>query len=1426
MNHQFLSTWRGRAARSASWLAVAAVAIVPAARATAVDLFSEDFDGLTLKPVVTFQSELRERQAWTEVSPLGWENDNSGVAFAGDPLKGVTEFEGWRFVDKDWWTLTAGDQNRSQFLSGRNVIAVADPDEWDDFGSPASNGEGQPGVGDKFSAKLTTPAINLAGIGVNEAKAFFYSSWRPEDTQKATLTAIYNRGLASESRVELFRWKSLETGDDPLATFKPDSENESLSVNLQNPAGAQNVRLEFNLYDAGNDWWWAFDSLQVFTGTGPGEDGALRVVINRDTGSVQVVNRTGANVDLRGYSVRSAAGAFDEAGATYLSATNSQWIKATQNGGSINDLSEVHLNSSPLSPAGVINLGPSWEKYFDELADVSFTYLLDGDNDPIQGIVEFVGNGGAAFSFLDLNFDGAISILDWNRFKQGFGSNLTGLTKAIRYQQSDLDNDGKHTLNDFIEFERAYDFANGSGAFAQLLAVPEPSTGALLALAGLGAVRRRRRLSAAPRRRSKALVAGVCFATACVASGEASAQLTLLSEDFESLPLGPNVEEALAGANVWTKTGPAGWTIDDSGMPGLGNPATDGITEWAGWSFADKEWWAETAGDQQRTQFARGTGTVMIADPDEWDDGAHGPLPTPPNFFDSFVKTRTINIPAGVPAGRIKLSFDSSWRPEGQDDLDNTNNQTATVNAIYNPGPSQVRTNVLTWDSNPDSQTFKVDAVSERVSLDLAYDGVATTMQVEFGLGNAWNDWWWAVDNILVTVPTDPSKLRINTANGQAFLVGGDTIAASIKGIDVSSANGVLKPVTVGGLAVTAGESADGPDAGTAPGSSLGEQWEQLTSSSSQFTEAYLFGSSTFTTSRTEYLGQLFNTATSVANRDVKFSYSNANGDLVEGIVEYFAQAGSIPGDFNQDGFVNAADYTTWRDGLGTTYTQADYNVWRNNYGANAGSASAAAQAVPEPQSLALLGFAALGAVATRFRRAAAVAAVTCGALLSSDAQAQLPPSPFVDRLYTFGEAQGATAGSSVTQTVSFDSAGAPGQNQLIDLLVRRGTAEQPNGGPAATYVTTADRPDGRGGVGIQLNASNFGRQYLRTGFAEGLNFPERSPSSTFSTAPGGGAGTIDYTRINDRGFEIWVKPTTVSGEQHIVMDTQQHGVLINAQGKFAMRYASKQEVTTNRAPGPDGILNNGDDVITVTGRTIVPADYASSVTATPNQWAHLSVVRAFGPTNTGSVMYVNGVAEAVAFGQYAVETIVNIDNFFTNINDLDVSPLTVGRATSPTTLDGLPLADSRFFRGVVDDLSMFAMGLNSSRDFGEYIFQRDNGYAQVFAPAVQGDLNSDGQVTLADASVFAANWLFEKRLTWLGPNDQTASRAVGDLSTRSRGDLNYDGTVDLSDWAILNNASPATAQFAMAMIQGIPEPSSLLLASLGIVPLGRRRRN
>jgi hypothetical protein len=84
-----------------------------------------------------------------------------------------------------------------------------------------------------------------------------------------------------------------------------------------------------------------------------------------------------------------------------------------------------------------------------------------------------------------------------------------------------------------------------------------------------------------------------------------------------------------------------------------------------------------------------------------------------------------------------------------------------------------------------------------------------------------------------------------------------------------------------------------------------------------------------------------------------------------------------LAGDYNGDGFVNAADYVVWRKELGTsvslpgdttpgTVDEADYTVWRENFGhtMNDGATGALAySAVPEPATWLLIACA-LGLVA------------------------------------------------------------------------------------------------------------------------------------------------------------------------------------------------------------------------------------------------------------------------------------------------------------------------------------------------------------------------------------------------------------------------------------------------------------------------------
>jgi hypothetical protein len=99
----------------------------------------------------------------------------------------------------------------------------------------------------------------------------------------------------------------------------------------------------------------------------------------------------------------------------------------------------------------------------------------------------------------------------------------------------------------------------------------------------------------------------------------------------------------------------------------------------------------------------------------------------------------------------------------------------------------------------------------------------------------------------------------------------------------------------------------------------------------------------------------------------------------------FFATTPGLAGDFNFDGIVNAADYTVWRNSLGTEVspfqgadatgdglvTQDDYTVWKNSFGLTLSSGAASgSQAVPEPASVVLFAGVLLSVVGGRHHSA------------------------------------------------------------------------------------------------------------------------------------------------------------------------------------------------------------------------------------------------------------------------------------------------------------------------------------------------------------------------------------------------------------------------------------------------------------------------
>jgi hypothetical protein len=102
----------------------------------------------------------------------------------------------------------------------------------------------------------------------------------------------------------------------------------------------------------------------------------------------------------------------------------------------------------------------------------------------------------------------------------------------------------------------------------------------------------------------------------------------------------------------------------------------------------------------------------------------------------------------------------------------------------------------------------------------------------------------------------------------------------------------------------------------------------------------------------------------------------NDNGHAVDNFSFFAEVAASLPGDFNGDGTVDAADYVVWRknegttnmllndNGIGGTIGQAHHALWRTHFGQTAGTGARASANVtaPEPATCFMLLWALLGA--------------------------------------------------------------------------------------------------------------------------------------------------------------------------------------------------------------------------------------------------------------------------------------------------------------------------------------------------------------------------------------------------------------------------------------------------------------------------------
>ncbi|MCB1094835.1 MAG: hypothetical protein KDN22_04570 [Verrucomicrobiae bacterium] len=767
-------------------------------------LWSENFDQSPLGPTVDEGVPLAN--AWTDTPPEGWSVDDSGVPGFdsedangdGHPdLDGVTEWAGWSFANRDWWAATAGDQQRTQFTRCCGVAMIVDPDEWDDLDHPAKATWSRPIQDDEgFDASVTTRAISIAGSEEESVFLRFDSSWRPYDQMIASITATFD----DAAPVEIFRRESFsETGGDPyfsnqtvppVADPIPDQlTNEVVTIPIENPEGATSVKFTFSLKKAHNDWWWAVDNLLLFAGVAPPailDPPVGGQIISGETAELSVGLDPGSSVGEPSFQwlkrerggvvanpIEGATGATLQIPDAQQSDTGFYSVVVSNQAGGVTTC-EAELIVGPLilqdQPQDLtISAGDEACFFVTPIGRSPFSYKwFKGTGDDRKELFNGVSISGATtFELLIestvLNDSGIYSVEVSNQFGTVASMEATLAVVPILPVSELVSTSGRAggeaRLSILVDGEEplTYEWRYrplGSNADPEVI---EGAVGSELMLMNL-----------------KVEDTGLYSVKVSNGFGEYISQEAKVTvnpmpgpnviflEDFDSLALSEPIDEGLFEDEVWTGTPPAGWSLDNSGVPGIdspdddgdGYPDQDGVTEWAGWGFANKDWWVATAGDQQRSDWLSGANTVAIMDPDEWDDATHAA-----GTLNSFLSSPPISL-AGVEPLTAVLEFDSSWRPYA--------NMTATVSVSYDGGTP---VEVIRWASAgwtggdpPADPDFKPDLVfidEPGVTAGLFNPVGAQSMVITWGLTDAGNDWWWAFDNVKVSATTRGGLFRI-----------------------------------------------------------------------------------------------------------------------------------------------------------------------------------------------------------------------------------------------------------------------------------------------------------------------------------------------------------------------------------------------------------------------------------------------------------------------------------------------------------------------------------------------------------------------------------------------------------------------------------------------------------------------------------------
>ena len=652
-----------------------------------------------------------------------------------------------------------------------------------------------------------------------------------------------------------------------------------------------------------------------------------QLMIDRTPGSTQgnitLVNNTGNNFNIVGYSIASTSGALSpdswttidgnfDAGGDGSVDPDDNWTVLTPAGPFSFDLSEFESDGGDggsLANGQSINFGNAWIPNPSE-SGVEITLNL-ADGSEITATTEFIGNGGNSLIVGDLDTDGDIDSDDWVIFRGGFADeSLAGLPSAISYGSGDLDADGDNDIDDFQIFKNAFITANGQGAFdAVVNNVPEPGALALLLSSVLICCNLSNRSF-----RSKTLALG-CLIALC------STQLTTqksyaadinwgLPTDIGTLP--GNSSDVVFGTvveafNAVLPSSP----LDDLTVNGVTFTATSDIlpgTNAAAVSdFSDTTNGGDAEYDALLSDLEFGGGgnllTIEIGDGDGDGSVNSGGLLTPGDGY------------------QIQIWFVDS-RNTRQVQFGDGNGNAVVLNDQFAIG------------------TFTADATTQTLSIDA------------IGFGNAH-----ITAYTLLEIEIDLPTLTVNTITGEVTLTNNTSTAFDLDSYQLISESGSLLSDNWDSI-----QDQDLSGIGFPAGDGTGNGWEEFNNtadSDSLLAEAFLTGSSILNGGTTISLGNVFDTS---GTQDLSLILTTPDGVQLPANVEEIA---SLSADFDGDGDVDADDLTggplSWDVRFGADLSGSDFLAWQRELGSSLpASAASAATAVPEPTTIVSLAIAGL----------------------------------------------------------------------------------------------------------------------------------------------------------------------------------------------------------------------------------------------------------------------------------------------------------------------------------------------------------------------------------------------------------------------------------------------------------------------------------